>query len=225
MSLLALDTVWSRRNVIFHRSLPTWCVSPTQDLYFSRVNRFLCISLHLLAVEGTHSTFVTSDIHPPSSRGRRLLEVCNHQGWGVGWGLLLLFRGENDELAQEAKKKCVRCEFHQSWFPHVSTWLCLSQILVLDAWCSVYSVWRVSKRVPFHTLLEELSWSPLPWNKPNGEAKNMTALRLCYLATDKGPSNTLYINQQSLVFILVWRRSTEELDVFRRHLCSILLWC
>lgn len=51
----------------------------------------------------------------------------------------------------------------------------------------------------------------------------MTALRLCYLATDKGPSNTLYINQQSLVFILVWRRSTEELDVFRRHLCSILL--
>lgn len=75
------------------------------------MNCLLCISLHLSAVECTHSTFVASDIHPPSSRGRRLLEVCNHQGWGRGGGggggggCVLLFRGENDELAQEAKKK------------------------------------------------------------------------------------------------------------------------
>lgn len=43
----------------------------------------------------------------------------------------------------------------------------------------------------------------------------MIALRLGYLATDNGPSNALYINQQSLVSTLVRRQSTEELDVFQ----------
>lgn len=88
-------------------------MSQTRDPYSSRVNCLLCISLHLSAVECTHLTFVALDIHPPSSRGRRLLEVCNHQGWGRGGGggggggCVLLFKGENDELAQEAKKKKV----------------------------------------------------------------------------------------------------------------------
>lgn len=43
----------------------------------------------------------------------------------------------------------------------------------------------------------------------------MTALRLDYLATNNGPSNTLHINQQLLVSTLVPSQSTEELDVFQ----------
>lgn len=54
---------------------------------------------------------------PPPHVGRRLLEVCNHQGWVGGGGAVLLFRGENDELVQEGKQNSIRCHFHQSCFP------------------------------------------------------------------------------------------------------------
>lgn len=37
-------------------------------------------------------------------------------GLGEG-GVVLLFRGENDELVQEAKQNSIRCQFYQSCFP------------------------------------------------------------------------------------------------------------
>lgn len=152
---------------------------------------------------------------PPSHVEDGSLRCVITRGGSWGGGVVLLFRSENDELVQEAKKKI------RAVFPHMSAWLCLLQmrtILVLDVWRSVYSVWRAMLAT-----FEKLGWDPLTRNKPNAEAKNMTALRLDYLATNNGPSNTLHINQQLLVSTLVPSQSTEELDVFQWPLCSILL--
>lgn len=64
--------------------------------------------------------------HVEDSSLRCVITRGGSGGWGWGGVCVLLFRGENDELAQEGKK-CIRCQFHQSCFPHISAWLCLSQ--------------------------------------------------------------------------------------------------
>lgn len=77
----ARDAHCSSKNVIFHRSPTTWCMSPKRNLHPSWVNVQnvpLCVSLRffaLLAFECTHSMFVVLDIHP--------LLVWKTAPWGV----------------------------------------------------------------------------------------------------------------------------------------------
>lgn len=88
---------------------------------------------------------------PSSSCGRRLLEVCNHQGWvvgwrGGGWGVCVFYYLEVKMMnwcrRPPKKKKSIRCLFHQSCFPQMSAWSCLSRMRTIDARRNVYSVCR-----------------------------------------------------------------------------------
>lgn len=91
---------------------------------------------------------------PPPHVGRRLLEVCNHQGWvgGRGGGFYYLevkmmnwCRRQNKTLSGVSSIRAV-------FLNHVSAWLCLSQkwtIRFLDAWRSAFffffPVWKAGQ--------------------------------------------------------------------------------
>lgn len=120
---------------------------------------------------------------PPPHVGRRLLEVCNHQGWvrggGRGGGFYYLEVKMMNWCRRQNKTPSGVSSIRAVFLNHASAWLCLSQkrtICFLGAWrsvfCFFFSVWKAGQVnvcvcvFPYHAFyLCETRLRPSPLNQ------------------------------------------------------------
>lgn len=145
-------------------------------LIFIPMNGLLCISLHLLAVECIHFTFVASDIHPPPQMEDSSLRcvIMSGRRWCWGWSggggvfynlevKILNWRGRQKK--NPVDQVSVPSELFSS---RVSLIVfvadeddSLSQHFTQCSFCFKSDL----------TCFGKHSWGPLPWNKPYAKAK------------------------------------------------------